>query len=280
MEELQEIIKFGSRFARKMKRDRVDAYAAQSAFFIIMGFFPFFMLLLTLIQYTHITPEAVMNMLLGVLPNSFYMIIESTVKELFNSSIAILSGTAIAAVWAASRSVLAITNGLNSVRDVQEDRNYFYMRMRSGLYILFLLIAIIMAILLLLFGNRIQDTILQYLPALAKFTGVIISVRALVSISVLSLIFLSMYCALPNCKMHIVRQVPGAVFAAAAWSIYSYGFSIYFDYAGTVSSIYGSLTTVVMMMLWLYFCMWLVFVGAEVNCYLEYPESFFTDEII
>ena len=129
---------------------------------------------------------------------------------------------------------------------------------------------------MLLFGNWIQDRLLQYIPVLGELTGLIISFRAVASLGILSLIFLSLYTALPNCKMSPIRQIPGAVFTAAAWSILSYGFSIYFSYfaQGNRVSVYGSLTTVAMMMLWLYFCMWLLFLGAEVNCYLEYPDSF------
>lgn len=267
-------IKLYKRFMAKMKKDRVDAFAAQSALFVIMGFFPFLMLLLTLIQYTPLTSEMVMELMMEFLPKDFYNVIAEIVAELFTSSTVILSGTVVAAIWAAGKSVLAITNGLNSVRGVRENRNYIYMRLRSGIFILFLLVAIILAIILLLFGNRIQNLTFEYLPLLEKFTGLIISVRAALSILVLSLVFLAMYCALPNCRVNILRQIPGAVFAASAWSIYSYGFSIYFDYAGRTSSIYGSLTTVVMMMLWLYFCMWLLFAGAQVNCYLEYPDAF------
>lgn len=280
MRSLINLINLGRRFAKKMKRDRVDAYAAQSALFVIMSFFPFCMLLLTLIQYTPISPETIMDLLVEVLPSSFYSLIESVVSELFTSSMALLSGTAVAAIWATSKSVLAITNGLNSVRDVRENRNYFYRRFRSGIYIVCLLIGIIVAITLLLFGNRIQQMILQFIPALGRFTAVIISSRALLSISILSLVFLAMYCALPNCKMHILHQIPGATLAAAAWAILSYGFSIYFDFAGSISSIYGSLTTVVMLILWLYFCMYLLFIGAEINCYLEYPESFEMEETL
>lgn len=265
------------RFMKKMKRDRVDAFAAQSALFVIMSFFPFFMLLLTLIQYTPLTPDMVLNLMTEVLPDSFYSVIVGIVEELFTSSTAILSGTVIAAIWTTGKSILAITNGLNSVRGVEESRNYFYMRLRSGIYILFMVFAIMLAIVLLLFGNLIQGAILDYFPLLRKFTGLIISVRAMISILILSLVFLAMYCALPNCKVNIVRQIPGAVFTAAAWSVYSYGFSIYFDLSGRFSSVYGSLTTVVMIMLWLYFCMWLLFAGAEVNCYLEYPDAFEDD---
>lgn len=279
MNQVWEYIRTIRRFLWKMKKDRVDAFAAQTALYIIMGFFPFFMLLLTLIQYTMLTPEMLMEMLLEVLPASFYDVIANIVQELFNSSTALLSGTVIAALWATGRSVLAITNGLNSVRGVRESRNYLFMRLRSGIYILFLLLAILLAMSLMLFGNRIQDTVLYYLPFFNRFSGIIISFRAVLSIFVLSLVFLAMYCALPNCKVNIIRQIPGAVFTAAAWSIFSYGFSIYFDHAGRFSTVYGSLTTVVMMMLWLYSCMWLVFVGAEVNCYMEYPDAFTDEEL-
>lgn len=279
MNHLSDDIKLFRRFMRKLKRDRVDAFAAQSALFIIMGFFPFFMLLLTLIQYTPITAEMVMNLMLEMLPPSFYDLIAGIVEELFTGSTALLSGTVIAALWAAGRSVVAVTNGLNSVRGVEESRNYIYMRLRSGIYIIFMIFSIVLACILLLFGNLIQKTAFQYFPVLRSFTGIIIIFRAVISIFVLSLVFLVMYCSLPNCKIKIVRQIPGAVFAAAAWSIYSYGFSIYFDYASRSTSIYGSLTTVVMIMLWLYFCMWLLFAGAEVNCYLEYPDAFSGEEI-
>lgn len=278
MNQSSEYIRVIRRFTWKMKKDRVDAFAAQTALYIIMGFFPFFMLLLTLIQYTVLTQEMLMEMLLDVLPASFYDVIVNIVQELFTSSTALVSGTVIAALWATSKSVLAITNGLNSVRGVRESRNYLYMRLRSGIYILFLLLAILLAMALILFGNRIQDTVLYYLPFLNRFSAVIISFRAVLSIFVLSLVFLAMYCALPNCRMNIIRQIPGAVFTAAAWSIFSYGFSIYFDHAGRFSTVYGSLTTVVMMILWLYSCMWLLFVGAEVNCYMEYPDAFLDEE--
>lgn len=267
------------KFMRKMKKDSLDAFAAQSALFVIMSFFPTFMLLLALIQYTPFTSDMVMDTLLQMLPSGFYDVIDSIVKELFTSSTALVSGTAIAALWAASRSILAITNGLNSVRGVRESRNYFIVRLRCGIFILFLLISIVLDFGFMVVGNRMQEGILQYFPMLAKFTGLILSLRSVLSILVLSLMFLAMYCALPNCRVNIVRQIPGAIFAAAAWSVYSYGFSIYFDRAGRFTGVYGSLTTVVMMMLWLYFCMWLLFAGAEVNCYLEYPDSFETDDL-
>lgn len=62
------------RFMDKSSEDRVDAYSAQSAFFIIMGFIPFVMLLLILLQYTPMTKEDVMTLLKVIFPEGFHAV--------------------------------------------------------------------------------------------------------------------------------------------------------------------------------------------------------------
>lgn len=265
------------RFVRKMKKDRISASAAESAFFIIMGLVPFFLLLLTILQYTYITQDMVLSLMNELLPDTFYGMIYDTVGYLFRQSTALVSTSIITSIWATSRSVLAITNGLNAVRDVKENRNYFYMRFRSAIFIVFLVIAVSMAMVLLLFGNRVQQALVEFAPAVGRLTGVIISFRMTFTLSMMALIFLALYCALPNCRMRVLRQIPGALFTAVFWSVSCLVFSIYFKYYAA-RSIYGSLTTVVILMLWLYFCMWSLFVGAEINCFLEYPEGFIENQ--
>ena len=84
----------------------------------------------------------------------------------------------------------------------------------------------------------------------------------------LSVAFLLMYKFLPNRKATLKSQLPGAVISAVAWSVFSLIFSIYLEYFN-VSNMYGSLTTLIMIMLWVYFCMFIVLLGAEINAYFE-----------
>ena len=74
---------------------------------------------------------------------------------------------------------------------------------------------------------------------------------------------------LPNRKATLKSQVPGAILIAAGWSLFSYFFSIYFDTFPGFSNMYGSLTALIMVMLWLYICMNLLLYGAEINAYFE-----------
>lgn len=274
MDGLSRLIRFIRVFQRKMKNDRVDVYSAQSAFYVIMSFIPFIMMLLTLLQYTPLTEDDLLNLLMNILPAEVMDIVKNQVEVLFIRSGALISGTAIAAIWASGRAVLAITNGLNAVHDVEETRNYYVMRLRSAFYITAMMVSLILAMGLLVFGNQLHAFIVRHFNVLEHVSGFIISIRTIVTLVLLTVLFTAMYTVLPNRRPKFFSQVPGAAAAALSWSAFSYLFSIYIDHTGNMSNIYGGLTTVVMVMLWLYFCMWLLFMGAEINCYMDNPESF------
>lgn len=62
-----------------------------------------------------------------------------------------------------------------------------------------------------------------------------------------------------------MKHLPGAVFAAIGWMVVSWVFSVYVDIFEGFSSMYGSLTTIVLIMLWLYFCMYSILIGGVIN---------------
>ena len=64
--------------------------------------------------------------------------------------------------------------------------------------------------------------------------------------------------------MTFVYQIPGAVFSAVVWYIFSWLFSLYVDMSGSFS-IYGSIATPLIMMMWLYFCITIFLIGAFIN---------------
>jgi membrane protein len=85
---------------------------------------------------------------------------------------------------------------------------------------------------------------------------------------ILTLFFLLLYLVIPNRKSKLLAELPGAVTTAGGWIGVSYLFSFYIDHRSGNSFAYGSLTTLALAMLWLYFCMYLLFVGAEINVFL------------
>ena len=268
---MKKFIKIMTGFMNRMNQDHVSAFAAQAAFFILMSFVPFLMLLLPLVTYVSITKDMVVEMILQVMPDAgdFRSFLLSIIQEVYDKSTAVVPISAIFTLWSAGKGLQGLTNGVNAIYHVKETRNYVVTRIRSALYTLVFILAVIGSLILLVFGNSIQKLLTRYIPALARVTAYIIGMRTAVSLVVLALIFLMVYKFLPNRKTSFRSQVPGAVISAVAWSLFSLGFSVYLDYYDGFSNMYGSLTTIILILLWLYFCMYCVLFGAQLNIYMK-----------
>ncbi len=250
----------------RIKEDHVSAYAAQSAYFIILSAVPFLMLLLILLKYVPIEPETLIENISDFFPEDTGKFIAALIEDInTKTSGTVLSITIIALLWTSGKGILALTRGLNSVYGIKETRSYPVLRIISTFYTLIFAIMIIFTLAFLVFGNRIYLWIVEKIPFLNDVAAFLISIRTISSMGILTALFLIFYKVLPNRKGRLFHQLPGAVFSALGWMISSYIFSIYVDFSSNLSYMYGSLTSIIITMLWLYFCMNLVFFGAELN---------------
>lgn len=256
-------------FLRRFNEDHVGAYAAQSAYFILLSFIPFVLLLVTLVKFTPLTQEIVTTALVRIVPQEFSGFIQGIVGEVFGKSAAFVPVSAVIALWSAGKGISALTRGLNCVYRVEETRGYVINRLRSMVYTLVFVLAVAITLILLVFGNQIQAGLSARFPMIATVTSFIIGMRTLIALAMLCVVFLMIYKFVPNRKASFKSQLPGAMVSSVAWSLFSLAFSIYIDFAPGSMNMYGSLTTLVLIMLWLYFCMWILLIGAEINSYFE-----------
>lgn len=259
----------------KLQRDYISVFSAQAAFFIILSFFPFIMFLLTLIQFLPIQEHVMMKTFNELLPkalNSYIVLIISEVYD--HTSTTIISITALTALWSASKGFLGLVRGLNSVYNIHETRRYFRLRFISTLYTLAFTILLIFTLILLVFGNQLYLWIENNAPGVIDVALLIISLRAIVTLLLLTFFFELMFVVIPNRKTTILAELPGALLAAAGWLGFSYLYSFYIDNMENFTSTYGSLTAIVLLLLWVYFCMYILFIGAEVNAYIKDHQIF------
>ena len=260
-------------FFNEMAKDRVGIYTAQASFFITLSLFPFLLLFLNIIGLTNIDKSMLINVISNYAPKVIEPLLVQIINELYlHVSGTIISITAIAAIWSASKGILSVMFGLYEISKIHRERNYFFSRFISMFYTALFLIAIIVTMVLLVFGNKIFNVLLSFLPILADITILTIILRYLGSFIILSAFFLIIY-KIANFKLITVKKcLPGAFFSALGWMIFSYVFSIYIDNFSNMSYMYGSLTAFIIIMLWIYFCIYILFIGAEINKYLR-PET-------
>ena len=258
------------------------AYAAQAAYFFVLSMIPIILLLLTMVQFTSLTKDYIMNAVLQVFPTTVEGLIESIVDQVYSQSGTIIPITVLVALWSAGRGVLSITNGLNCVYESRETRNYVYLRIRASLYTVIFLVAIILSLVLSVFGNRIAIMLNQHLPVLVRLIDTVVRSRTLITLCILTLFWDTVYKYLPNRKnigkTTMKKQLPGAIFTACAWQVISFVFSIYLDIFTGFTTMYGSLTMIILIMLWLYMCMYVILLGGEVNALLQRAIKMFAHE--
>nr|WP_294663883.1 YihY/virulence factor BrkB family protein [uncultured Blautia sp.] len=267
--EKQSVLQLLLGFMNRANGDHVGAYAAQAAYFLIMSFIPFILFLTTMIRYTPLTYNMVSETIRAFVPHNIQNFVLTIVSEVYGRSTAVVPISAIMALWSAGKAMQSLTNGLNTIYHVKETRNWLMTRLYAVIYTFMFGIAIIASLLLLVLGNQIQIVAGEYMPFLGRVIGKVIGARTAMVFAGLFLVFLILYKMLPNRKATLKSQVPGAVLIAAGWSLFSYFFSIYFDMFPGFSNMYGSLTALIMVMLWLYICMNLLLYGAEINSYFE-----------
>lgn len=249
------------------------AYAAQSAYFFVLSMIPIIILLLTVVQFTPLTKDIVMDAVLQVFPKSVEGFMRSIVNQAYGQSVGIIPITAVVAMWSAGKGVMAITKGLNVIYENTESRSYLAVRLRASIYTLVFIAAIVISLLLSVFGNSISVMLREYVPMLDYVADIILRLRTFPTLIVLTIFWDIVYKYLPDRtawgKTTLKKQLPGAIFTACGWMVISFVFSIYMDIFTGFSVMYGSLTMLILILLWLYMCMYVILLGGEVNALLE-----------
>lgn len=255
-------------FSRQMKKQNISAYAASIAFFFFLSIVPMLMMLCAIIPYTPVTEENLVQAVTDVVPDMVDAMVVSLISDVYDRSGGIMSIAIIATIWSAAKGVMALMTGLNAVNGVEEKRNYFVIRVIACFYTIVMLLIVILSLVINVFGNQLVSIALYRLPQLERIVDFCMNFRFLVVWVVMTVLFAAIYAYVPNKKLKFREQIPGSTFSAVVWSVFSWGFSIYVTY-GNSYGVYGSLSIIIIVLLWMYFCMYIIMIGAYLNRYFN-----------
>ena len=259
-------------FGQLCKGNHLDSHSAAAAFFMFVSIIPFIILILSIVPYTPLTSQNILDIAELLLPKRLDSYAGDIMNQLSSQSLTVLSVSAIAAMWTASRSLLTIKQGLNEILGITETGNFIFKRINAAFYTLILIISF-MLILILNVGLAGFERYLASVSGIKliekfDFWHIIMRLRPVVTIAIAFLVNLYFFTFLPNKKMKAKKQIPGAVLVSITWYLYSMLFSIYISNYNAYS-MYGSLAVVIIVLFWLYACMYILFLGGQFNYYLS-----------
>jgi membrane protein len=228
------------------------------------------MLTLALLRFLPYTTEQINSFSVDFLPPQTSEFVNSLFHEIYEKSNGtIFSLSTLTAILAASRGILAVIAGLNSIYRVKEKRSFIKLRIVAIEYMVITVAMLIATLTILVFGKSLLRTVTDDFIWYNVITKNILFMRWIVTLFVLVPYFLFFYTVIPERDTRFINELPGAITAAVGWLAFSALFSIYIEKFANYSYLYGSLTSIILLMLWLYFCMNILFIGAEINSCLD-----------
>lgn len=247
----------------------VNVYAAYAAYFILLSVFPAIMLTIAILQYTSISAVELEILLKGLVPESLGGLVDAMVRELFAAdSVAVLSVSAVTALWMSSKGVYSLHRGLNKVYNQGIRRNGLVVRLECALFTLLLFAALLLTVVLQVLRKDLLLS-LEENRSVADLFLRLLNFRLPITFVLLTLLFTGIYCVFPNRKERFLDSLPGAAASAGLWIGFTRLFTLYVETFGNYSLYYGSLSTIAMAMLWLYVCMLILFCGGMLNCAIK-----------
>lgn len=257
-------------------RDDALGLAAQLAYYLILAIFPFILFLVAVLDaFGSSSPQFVNELfdyLRRVMPAQVFDLIETyTERTLRNEDTApgLLSVGILGTIWAASGAFSALINALNRAYDVQETRPFWKVKGIAILMTLGLSVLVLGGVLLLIAGPSIGETIAEVFTLDDEFVVVWNVARwpaaLLFMVATVALLF---YFA-PDAGQPFRWITPGGFVGIALWVLASLAFNLYLgsDF-NTYDKTYGSIGTVIVLLLYLYISSLTILFGATLNATL------------
>ena len=250
-------------FIKKSLNDNITVYAAQAAYYLVVSAVPMLIILLSAgVYFLPVDKYDIIKMIPDFASEDVEKFFVTIVSEIFERPrTSVISLSAAATLWSASRGVAAVERGIRAIYKIPKRQNYIKGVLISFLYTLLLTAIIILSVGVLGFGEMLINFIKSHTGENADFGMFLYILIFLVAV----LVFTAVYTGFSARKISFLSNLPGGLFTSAGWILFSYAFSVYINNFANYPKIYGSLTVIVLLMLWVYFAMIILLFGAEIN---------------
>lgn len=244
----------------------ISEHSASCAYYTILAFIPLLLLILTLTKYFGIDEKNFIYIIEEIIPGDILNeAVISIVKEVQSKSVGTITISAIFILWSAGRGFFALCRGLSKAYEVEIENKYIRFKLRALFSTVIFIMAVLLSLAILVFGNNINIVLRGRFNIYSKLMDFLLKFKIIISIVLLTLILAIVYKFIPSHEYKFKNQIPGAIFSAIACNIVSIFYSIYVNLFKEFSIMYGSLTTIVLAMLWIYACMYSILLGATIN---------------
>lgn len=258
---------FIKKLIKRYSAHNVAANSAQVAYYWIMAFFPFLIVVISLLTFANLSIDMLLDDIALIVPATLMPFIETTIyKFILYRSTTLLSVGVLISLWSGGTAVNALLRGIHLAYNSKFIRPYWLSKIVSIIYTILLAMLLILMMVALVFGNHIGNYMINIFN-LNK--GIIMPIwnvlRLVMPFFALIIILYIVYRVVPRKHLKVKNVWLGTIAASLGWYVFSLIFSIYVDNYSKYNQLYGSIGGVFILLIWLYASCMVLLVGAEIN---------------
>ena len=256
-----------------INEDHVWGMAAELSYSFLLAFFPFLIFLASVISLSPIDPRIlalILDDFRHFMPNQTNLEIQDLLAHLKTwqgGQLALL--WILLALWVASIGLNGLAAVLNRAYGVKEKRSFGRVRGLALLVTVAMSFFIVLAGALLFFGDEFNRVVVGWAPGSVLAAGLLQFLYALIRWSLifclLNLGLQMIYYTLPATRLPWRFFSPGSVLTTTGWFLGSLIFANYIDRFADYQRLYGSLGSLVILMIWFYCASLLLLLGGEID---------------
>jgi membrane protein len=262
------IYDISSFFYRGLVEGAITTRASSLAFNFFLAFFPSIIVLFTLIPYIPVDgfQETLMDILMNILPPSTNDITLETLDDIINNQRGgLLSLGFVLAIYFSTNGINSLIEAFNASYHISKTESILKQRFLSLIITFTLTIILIFTIALIIFGQFIINYLIEYEFINSNEKILFNLAKWFILISMLFLGISTIFNLGPSLKNKWRTFSPGAIFSTVFIIVTSLGFTYYIDNFGQYNKIYGSIGTLIIILLWIYFNAIILLTGFEIN---------------
>lgn len=258
---------------RKIQKDELDARANAVAFNLTLSVFPALIFVFTLIPYIPIDnlDKQIMDLLGQVLPKGIYTEASATIQDIVSRPRGnLLSIGFILTLYVSTNGVISLMDAFNRSYYTGEQRSFIKKRLVATLITFLLAFVLFLAIVMLIIGNIVLNLLIDYrllTDALSYY-----SISILQYFTVFFVFFTAISCIYylaPTITRRWTFFSTGSIIAAILCILVTHVFSFYISNFASYNRLYGSIGTLIGLMLWFYLLSFILILGFEINASMD-----------
>jgi membrane protein len=254
-------------------QDHLFENAATLSYYFLFSVFPMAIFVSAAFSNLNISTES-LSYLSRIIPEQILSLFQSYLKEttLGNTPTLIFVGSLLT-IYSVGKVIQTMKRKFRLSYKVDPQISFVKEWCVSLVFVVLFLVSFYATLILIVIGNNIIHWLSLILPGIGNILPFVHFIRYATVAAYLGFVLFGLYYILPGVKQKILFIFPGTIFALLGWIVMSWLFSFYFNRINDYTSLYGSLSTIIALLTWLFLLNTILLLGARINSYIYLLDS-------